>query len=127
MSDVKAPNDKRRGFRLLPRFRIRVLLILTAMVALYFTVIPWLERAGKIAYCNYYDMGKSSVVHLPAIGSASCSQCHSKKSDLPRPWITVPPDYRIFINQRELLKSGRMASDYGDEQWVPDETLDQPL
>ena len=124
MSAAKDPNEKRR-FRFLPRFGIRLLLIITAMVALYLTVIPWLERIGKIRYCSHYDMGKSGVVHMPAFGSASCSQCHSTKSDSLRPWITLPPDYRIFVNQRELVLSRHSSN--SDEQRAAGEVLDKPF
>jgi hypothetical protein len=89
-------NERRRRIRLLPRFGVRSLVLVTLIVALLLVAIPSLERAGKIAYCDHYDMGKNATVHVPALGSASCIHCHRSSRVTISPWITLSPKYRIF-------------------------------
>lgn len=89
-------SEARGRFRLIPRFGVRSLLLLTLAVALLMIAIPWLERSGKIAYCGHYDMGKTSAIHFPALGSASCVNCHLANRHAIRPWITLSPEFRMF-------------------------------
>ena len=88
--------------RWLPRFGIRFLLLLMIIVAAIIVAVPWMEAIGVIAYCDYYDMGKTTSFHVPAIGSASCARCHiAKRSDV-RAWVTLSPNYRLVTKLRTV-------------------------
>jgi len=89
-------SETQRRDRWLLQFRVRSLLLVTAAVALTMVFVPWLERTGKIAHCDHYDMGKASAIHWPALGAASCAACHRSHSGAMRPWITLSPKYRLF-------------------------------
>jgi hypothetical protein len=79
MAETK-PNPSRHRRRGLPRFGIRSRLLLMTIVAVLFMAFPWMEDVGVIAYCDHYDLGKTTSFHVPAIGSASCARCQACKT-----------------------------------------------